>query len=124
MSKILSVDDSATMRRIIGRAVAVLGFDFIEAENGVQAMELLPQHASDLDLIILDVNMPEMDGFETLSRIKADARFRDIPVMMVTTEADRSRVVQAIQAGAVNYVTKPFNQEDLGTKIAQCLGCF
>jgi len=124
MSKILSVDDSATMRRIIGRAVAVLGFEFLEAENGVQALELLPRHASDLDLIILDVNMPEMDGFETLTRIKADERFRNIPVMMVTTEADRSRIVQAIQAGAVNYVTKPFNQEDLGTKIAQCLGCF
>lgn len=123
MSKILSVDDSATMRRIIGRAVAVLGYDFLEAENGLQALELLPSHP-DLDLIILDVNMPEMDGFETLQRIKADARFSRIPVMMVTTESDRARIVQAIQAGAVNYVTKPFNQDDLGAKIAQCLGCF
>lgn len=124
MSKILSVDDSATMRRIIGRAVAVMGYEFLEAENGLQALDMLPQHAPDLDLIILDVNMPEMDGFETLTRIKADGRFKNIPVMMVTTESDRARIVQAIQAGATNYVTKPFNQDDLGTKIAQCLGCF
>ncbi|WP_005031757.1 response regulator [Holophaga foetida] len=124
MTKILSVDDSATMRRIIGRAVAVMGYEFLEAENGLQALDLLPQHAPDLDLIILDVNMPEMDGFETLTRIKADARYKNIPVMMVTTESDRTRIVQAIQAGAANYVTKPFNQEDLSSKIAQCLGCF
>jgi len=124
MSKILSVDDSATMRRIIGRAVSVLGFDFLEAENGLQALSLLEKEASTLDLIILDVNMPEMDGFETLTRIKADGRFKNIPVMMVTTESDRARIVQAIQAGAVNYLTKPFNQEDLASKIAQCMGGF
>nr|WP_320134122.1 response regulator [uncultured Holophaga sp.] len=123
MSRILSVDDSATMRRIIGRAVAVLGYEFLEAENGLRALELLPAHP-DIELIILDVNMPEMDGFETLKRIKGDSRFCNIPVMMVTTESDRTRIVEAIQAGAANYVTKPFNQEDLGAKIAQCLGCF
>jgi len=124
MTKILSVDDSATMRRIIGRAVAVLGYEFLEAENGLQALEMLPQHADGLDLIILDVNMPEMDGFETLTRIKADPRFKHIPVMMVTTESDRGRIIQAVQAGAANYLTKPFSPEDLATKIAGILGGF
>ncbi|MBP1627981.1 MAG: response regulator receiver protein [Holophagaceae bacterium] len=124
MSKILSVDDSATMRRIIGRAVSVLGFDFLEAENGLQALEVMEKNLDGLDLVILDVNMPEMDGFETLRRIKTDPRFKNIPVMMVTTESDRARIIEAIQAGAANYLTKPFSQEDLATKIAAILGGF
>ena len=121
MKKILSVDDSGTMRRIIGRAVQVLGHDFLEASNGLEALEIMKAHSQDIALVILDVNMPEMDGMETLARIKADPDFKAIPVMMLTTDSDRSRIIQAVQAGAANYLTKPFSQDDLLAKIAACL---
>ena len=123
MKKILSVDDSGTMRRIIGRSIQVLGHEMLEANNGLEALEILDLNP-DTALVILDVNMPGMDGMETLAHIKADPRLKDIPVMMLTTDSDRSRIIQAVQAGASNYLTKPFSQDDLLTKIASCLGEF
>ncbi len=122
MRQILSVDDSSVMRKIIGRSVEVLGFQLAEACNGVEALDYLTRHHQDVELVILDVNMPEMDGFTLLERIKGEEQLRHLPVMMVTTESDRTRIVQAIQAGAVNYVCKPFRQEDLMSKIASSLG--
>jgi two-component system, chemotaxis family, chemotaxis protein CheY len=122
MKKVLSVDDSGVMRRIIGRTVDVLGYGFLEAGNGVEALEVIGKHSEEIALIILDVNMPEMDGFELLRRVKAEPKYKDIPVMMLTTESERSRIIEAIQAGAVNYICKPFQQEDLTVKIAESLG--
>ena len=122
MKKVLSVDDSGVMRRIIGRTVDVLGYGFLEAANGLEALEVVAKNHEDIALIILDVNMPEMDGFELLGRLKADPVFKVIPVMMLTTESERNRIIQAIQAGAVNYICKPFQQEDLTVKIAESLG--
>lgn len=122
MRQILSVDDSSVMRKIIGRTVEVLGYQMAEASNGVEALDLLERHHQDIELVILDVNMPEMDGFTLLEKIKASETLKHLPVMMVTTESDRARIVQAIQAGAVNYVCKPFRQEDLMSKIASSLG--
>ncbi|BDU73385.1 response regulator [Mesoterricola silvestris] len=120
--KILSVDDSTTMRRIIGRVVGMLGYDFAEASNGVEALDLLARDHADIALVIMDINMPEMDGITCLQSIKADPALQALPVMMVTTESDRARVIQAVQAGAANYVTKPFSHDDLVAKIASTLG--
>ncbi len=120
--KILSVDDSTTMRRIIGRVVGMLGYDFAEAANGAEALELLARDTSDIALVIMDINMPEMDGITCLQRIKADPALKHLPVMMVTTDSDRARIIQAVQAGAANYVTKPFTHDDLVTRIAATLG--
>jgi two-component system chemotaxis response regulator CheY len=120
--KILSVDDSRTARQIIRNAVEILGFDFIEAENGIQALEILRKQDVPVDLILLDWNMPEMDGLQTLGALKADDALKNIPVTMVTTEVERVRVVMAIAAGAKNYVMKPFSQEDLIAKIMESLG--
>ena len=122
MQKVLSVDDSGVMRRIIGRTVDVLGYGFLQAGNGVEALEVLAQHHQDVALVILDVNMPEMDGFELLGRIKADPQLQRIPVMMLTTESERGKIIQAIKAGAVNYICKPFTPEDLAVKITDSLG--
>ncbi len=122
MKKVLSVDDSGVMRRIIGRTVEVLGYGFLEAGNGVEALEVIARNHEDIALVILDVNMPEMDGFEVLARLKADPVLKAIPVMMLTTEADRPKIIQAIQAGAVNYLCKPFQADDLTVKIAESLG--
>lgn len=122
MQKVLSVDDSGVMRRIIGRTVDVLGYGFLEASNGVEGLGVLAKHHADIALIILDVNMPEMDGFEFLARVKASPQFQAIPVMMLTTESERGKIIQAIQAGAVNYICKPFTPEDLTVKITESLG--
>ena len=122
MAKVLSVDDSGVMRRIIGRTVDVLGYGFLEAGNGREGLEVLARHHADIALIILDVNMPEMDGFEFLALVKANPDFQSIPVMMLTTESERGKIIQAIKAGAVNYICKPFTPEDLTVKITDSLG--
>lgn len=119
---VLSVDDSATIRHMVARVVETLGMSFMEAADGREAMEIMEAHYEDIALVVLDVNMPEMDGFETLLALKKNQKFRSIPVMMVTTEAERSRILALIQAGAADYLVKPFAQEDLEVKIAGCFG--
>jgi CheY-like chemotaxis protein len=121
-TKILSVDDSATMRRVVGRTASVLGFDLMEASNGEEAIALIKANPDEVALVILDVNMPVLDGEETLHRMKADPELSEIPVMMLTTESERTRVLGFIQAGAANYLMKPFSQDDLAAKITSCLG--
>ncbi|HOE91249.1 MAG TPA: response regulator, partial [Candidatus Cloacimonadota bacterium] len=74
------------------------------------------------DLIFLDINMPGMNGYDLLKIIKTSDEYKHIPVMMVTTEGERKNVIKAIQAGADNYLTKPFTPEDLSIKILECLG--
>lgn len=120
--KIMSVDDSAIMRRIIRGAVDVLGYEFIEAVDGVDALEKIEGCASDLNLILLDWNMPRLDGLSTLIKLKEDPRYREIPVAMITTESEKTKIAEAIKNGAINYIVKPFSQEDLVTKILESLG--
>lgn len=120
--KVLSVDDSSIMRKIIKRAVDSLGYGFLEADNGHAALETLAAHYQDVSLILLDWNIPGQDGLATLQAIKKDPRFQHIPVMMVTTESEKNNILKAVQAGASHYVTKPFTQDTLVTGIQQCLG--
>ncbi len=120
--KILSIDDSGIIRKIIKSSVGVLGYDFIEAEDGEEALKLLSDEYNEIGLILLDWNMPGLDGYELLKILKSDDRYKEIPVMMVTTESEKSNIIRAIKAGAINYLTKPFSNEDLLTKIMECLG--
>jgi len=120
--RLLTVDDSRMMRRVISDAAATLGFETLEAKSGEQAMEVLAESRQDIGLVLLDWNMPGMSGFEVLKKMKADEELLHIPVMMVTTEGEPTNIVMAIEAGAVNYLTKPFAQEDLATKILESLG--
>lgn len=120
--KVLSVDDSAIIRKIIRGSAETLGLDFLEAGDGQEALNLLDDEYKDVSLILLDWNMPVMDGFTTLQYLKADERFKSIPVMMVTTEAERTNIVRAIQAGAKHYLVKPFSPEDLMSTMLECLG--
>lgn len=119
--KILSVDDSGIIRKLIKSVADMLGYGFLEAANGQEAIEILASNYNDIALVILDWNMPVKDGFQTLLEIKEDPRFQRVPVMMATTESERSNIIRAIQAGARHYLTKPFTQEDLATRIAECL---
>ena len=120
--KILSVDDSTATRLFIKRAIEVLGFEFIEAENGREALKLLGHDKEVPDLILLDWHMPVMDGMELLPVLKQDNRYKDIPVTMVTTELEQEHIFKAIDRGARNYLVKPFLQEELIAKVMEGLG--
>ena len=118
---ILSVDDSTVIRKVIHNAVCVLGHDFLEAENGQVALQQLEKHHAEIKLILLDWNMPVMDGLATLKAIKTHPVYASIPVMMVTTEAEKGNIALAIQAGASNYLMKPFAHEDLLMRMMQTI---
>lgn len=120
--KILTVDDSRMIRVIIKNTVKGLGYDVLEASNSEEALKVLEKDYSEIGLILLDWNMPGMNGFELLKIIKSNPDYKNIPTMMVTTEGERANVIMAIQVGAENYLTKPFTPEDLSTKILECLG--
>lgn len=120
--KILLVDDSKTMRRIQRNTLQSIGFaDVVEAEDGQDALVKLSENM-DCSLILMDWNMPVMNGLECLKKIKSNPATKDKPVMMVTSEAEKSKILEAIQSGAVNYVVKPFEPDVLEKKIKSILG--
>jgi adenylate cyclase len=113
---LLVVDDSRTMRLALIRALNNLGFrNITEAANGQQALDLLPQAKP--HLILLDVVMPEMDGFETCRRIKASEQWRHIPVIFLTAKTETADIVKGFELGAVDYVAKPFNTHELLARV-------
>ncbi len=120
--KILAVDDSLVMQRILSEAIESLGYQPLRASNGEEAIEVLKQNVGNVALVLLDWNMPVMDGLNTLRSIKENKLLADVPVMMVTTECEKQHVVDAIKAGAKHYLTKPFSAQDLAVRIAECLG--
>jgi len=120
--KVLIVDDSSITRKIIKAVVDELQMETEEAEDGIEALKLLSEKYKEIDLILLDWNMPEMNGYDVLVELKTSDKYKDIPVMMVTTEGQKSSIVAAVRMGAANYLTKPFTVEELETKIIECLG--
>jgi len=120
--KILIVDDSSVMRKVIKAAADVLDLEAMEAQDGIEALNLLSSNYEDIDLILLDWNMPEKTGFDVLQEIKKTDKYKDIPVMMVTTEGHKTSIVSAVRAGADNYLVKPFTVDELESKIIECIG--
>ena len=114
--KILVVDDFPTMRRIIKNLLKQLGFQhMLEAEDGLNALNLMKEET--FDFVVTDWNMPKMTGIELLRNIRSDDNFKVIPVLMVTAEADKENILEAIQAGVNNYIVKPFTADTLKDKI-------
>ncbi len=108
--RILVVDDFSTMRRIVKNVLKQLGFENIEeAEDGAQAFSKL--QTGRFDFVVSDWNMPNSDGFELLRKVRSDPALKDLPFLMVTAEAEKDKVIQAIQAGVNNYIVKPFTAE-------------
>jgi two-component system chemotaxis response regulator CheY len=111
--KALVVDDSLTIRKIIAKALQQIGIEsVVEAENGAVALTAVSEHSP--DLILMDWNMPQMSGIEALTKLRGQGC--KTPVIMVTTEAEKSRVIEAIKAGANDYLIKPFAPEQLAEK--------
>ena len=114
--KILVVDDFSTMRRIVRNILKQLGYENVdEAENGAEAYEKIK--TGDFAFVITDWNMPVMDGLGLLKKVRTDAEVKDIPILMVTAEAEKEKVVAAIQAGVNNYIVKPFTADTLKEKM-------
>jgi two-component system chemotaxis response regulator CheY len=114
--KVLVVDDMSTMRRIVRNILKQLGVgNVVEAENGSDALSKLK--ADKFDFVVSDWNMPVMAGIELLRKIRADEQLKHIPVLMVTAEAQKENLVEAIQAGVSNYVVKPFTAETIKQKL-------
>lgn len=116
--KILVVDDMSTMRRIVKNILKQLGFSNMEeAENGQEALTKL--RADTYGFVVSDWNMPVMPGIEMLRAIRADDKLKHIPVLMVTAEAQKENLIEAIQAGVNNYIVKPFTAEVMQEKIGK-----
>jgi len=120
--KVLVVDDSSTMRRIIKNTLSRLEYeDVLEGENGAEGWMILNQNPS-IGMLITDWNMPEMNGLELVKKVRADSRFTDLPIIMVTTEGGKTEVITALKAGVNNYIVKPFTPQVLKEKLAAVLG--
>lgn len=113
----LIVDDSRSMRMILGRFLKARGFEVCEAGHGQEAIARLNQ-GEPVDLILIDWNMPVMSGYELVRAVRANALLGSIRIMMVTTENSLTNVEQALAAGADEYVMKPFTTEVLNEKLA------
>jgi two-component system chemotaxis response regulator CheY len=118
--KILVVDDFTTMRRIVRNLLKQLGYENIdEAEDGQQALSKLKNDK--YHFIISDWNMPNMTGIELLQHIRSDLELKSLPFLMVTAEAEKERVIEAIKTGVNNYIIKPFTAEILKDKMEKIL---
>jgi two-component system, chemotaxis family, chemotaxis protein CheY len=117
--KILVVDDFPTMRRIVKTLMKQAGYkNFVEAEDGAEAYKTL-QSMGDIEFIISDWNMPNMTGLEFLKNVRKDPRFRHLPFLMVTAEAEKENIIEAVKAGVSNYIVKPFTAATLQEKLAK-----
>ena len=121
-ARILVVDDSLVNRLVLSKALAGEGHDPVTAENGLQALELLRSNGGrPIDAVLLDLQMPELDGYETLAQIKADDRFHDLPVIVISSNDELDSVVRCIGIGATDYLPKPFNAALLRARLTASL---
>ena len=120
--KVLVVDDSSTMRRILTNCLKEAGYDeAVQAADGIEALDVLSKDR-DVGLILTDWHMPNMDGFTLLKEVKKNNGTKSIPVIMVTTQAEKRSVVDALQSGASSYIVKPFTPEVINEKIGEVMG--
>ena len=113
----LVIDDSRAMRMIIGKILREVGIDVVEAGDGVEALTQL-QMNPEVELMLVDWNMPQMNGFDFVKRVRAQRAFDEARILMVTSEAMGEQVVQALGAGANEYLMKPFTKDVLVAKLS------
>jgi two-component system chemotaxis response regulator CheY len=113
----LVVDDSRTVRVIVSKILVEAGFEVVEAGNGREGLDRLRQ-TPDVDLILVDWNMPEMNGLDFIRAVRSDRANDAIRIMMVTTETEQEQVIRALDAGANEYLMKPFSKDTLLAKLS------
>ncbi|NBO17617.1 MAG: response regulator [Proteobacteria bacterium] len=111
MKRALAVDDSKTMRDMVSFTLKSVGFDVIEAEDGKDALAKLG--GGKVDVVITDLNMPHMNGFELIRSLRGMAEYKFTPILMLTTEGDDAKKQEGKNAGATGWIVKPFNPEKL-----------
>ena len=117
MAKALVVDDSRAVRMIIGRTLRELGYEVFEAANGLEALAVIAVEKSEVRLVLVDWNMPEMNGLDLLKKLREDPDLASLVVVMVTTETELDHMTEALTAGANEYVMKPFTKDILIEKL-------
>jgi len=120
--RLLIVDDSSTMRKIIMRGIRQSGFkvdEFLEAGNGKEALQVLS--SNEVDMILTDINMPEMNGLEFLEALRSEEKTKDVPVVMITTEGAENVIKKAKELGVNGFVRKPFTPESLNLTLTKAV---
>lgn len=117
MSKAMVVDDSRTIRIILTKMLSELGFEVCQAGDGNEALEVVDRENAEFSAIMADWNMPEMNGLELVKRLRSDQRLASVPIMMITTETETHQVLAALEAGANEYVMKPFSRDIIADKL-------
>jgi two-component system chemotaxis response regulator CheY len=117
MSKALIVDDSRAMRMVLSRTLAQLGFEVEQAGNGQEALRFMERDGASVDFALVDWNMPEMSGLQFVQQVRARPAFSAVRLVMVTTETEISQMARALEAGADEYVMKPFTRDVIEDKL-------
>jgi two-component system chemotaxis response regulator CheY len=118
MLDVLIVDDSAAIRKILQRVLRQADIpvgSVFEAGDGIEALDVLKREK--IGLVLSDINMPNMDGLEFLTKVKAEAIWKDLPIIMVSTEGSQNKVLEAVERGAAGYVRKPFTADQIKEKL-------
>ena len=119
--KVLVVDDFATMRRIVRNILKQLGFtNIVEADDGTTALEIMK--TDKIDLVLCDWNMPKVSGLDLLKQMKADSDLKNIPFLMITAEAQKQNIIEAVKTGVSNYIVKPFTADTIAEKLKKIFG--
>ncbi len=117
---ILAVDDSASMRQMVSFTLKSAGYEVVEACDGLEALKYAREHV--VDLVLTDVNMPNMDGIELVRQLRTLDSYRLTPLLLLTTESSPEKKLQGKQAGATGWMVKPFNPDQLLATLARVLG--
>lgn len=114
-TRILTVDDSASMRALLLHALTANGFEVVQADDGIAALEWLADNEA--DVVITDINMPRLDGFGLIEHLRAGDRHQGRPILVLTTESSDAKKQRARDAGATGWIVKPFDPEKLVTAV-------
>ncbi|MDH5517301.1 MAG: response regulator [Gammaproteobacteria bacterium] len=120
MALILTVDDSASMRQMVAFTLKGAGYDVVEAEDGQKALDA--SKTKQFDLVITDVNMPVMDGITFIKHLRAEAKYKFTPILMLTTESSADKKAEGKTAGATGWIVKPFNPDQLLAVVKKVIG--
>lgn len=121
MARILAVDDSPSMRQMVGATLASAGYEVLTATDGEDALRVARSEV-DIDLVITDVNMPNRDGISLVRELRRLPQYKGVPLLILTTEAGAEKKMAGKQAGATGWIVKPFNPDSLLATVAKVLG--